>query len=299
MKYNIKNEYINISNYSPFSHINEVSKKYQKNPFMLPIVNIDNSIVPIHPDTFNDLKISIKRVLFYIKVYPTASFRTVYYKDKNIFIKLPILRKITRGIRNLPNKELMRSEQAKKILSKINIKYFNYLDEIPIYNNDDNYNYIIRLIPNKKLTPLFTIIKQKRISKEKITLLIKRMIDIWLQLAKQKIYLEFHTQNILIDCKYNIYYRDLSDVRSLKYDIKPSYKTTDINLMTLSFDKTFCMQNLEHIFNSFSYLDKEYFIKYIKKRIEYYKLKFPNYSLIYNLKESKRIPVKIKKIEYR
>lgn len=299
MKYNIKNEYINIENYSPFSHINEVSTIYQKTPFMLPIVNINDSIVPIHPDTFNDLNIKKDNIIFYIKVYPTASYRTVYYKEKNIFIKLPLLRTITRGIRNLPNKELDRSKLATNLLSKINIKHFYYLKEIPIYNKDENYNYIIRLIPNKKLTPLFTIIKKHNKETKQMILIIKRMIDIWLELASKNIFLEFHTQNILIDSYNNIYYRDLSDIRSIKHNIKPSYTITDKDLMTLSFDKTFCTQNLKHILNYYKDINKEEIVKYIKKKINYYNLSFPNYSLMFDTNNPKRIPIKTDKIDYR
>ena len=299
MKYNIKNEYININNYSPFSHVNEVSKKYQKSKFKLPIVNIDNSIIPIHPDTFNDLKLDPSNILFYIDVYPTSSYRTVYYKDKNIFLKLPILRNITRGIRNLPNKELERSKKAYQILKDIKIKHFNILEEIPIFNNNENYNYIIRKTPDKKITPLFTIIKQKKYSQKRINNLIKRMINIYLELASNHIFLEFHTQNILIDSKDNIYYRDLSDVRSIKYNIIPSYKATEKDLLTLSFDKTFCDQNLNHIFNYYKSLDKQEIIKYIKKKIKYYNLEFHNYSLGFSNANQKRIPIKKPLTEYR
>lgn len=299
MKYNINKEYINIDSYSPFSHVNEVSKKYQKKAFMLPVVNVNESITFVHPDTFNDLKLSNKDILFYIKVYPTASYRTVYYKDKNIFIKLSLLRKITRGIRNLPNKDLDRAKKANEILGKINIKYFYYLKEISIYNKDENFNYIIRTIPNKKLYPLFSIIKEHNISSKRMIIIIKRMIDVWMSLAKQKIYLEFHTQNILIDSYNNIYYRDLSDVRSIKYDLKPSYEITDIDLMTLSFDKTFCMQNIKHILKYYKNIDKEEIVKYIRERINHYNLKFPNYSLMYDLNDPKRIPIKVDKIDYR
>ena len=49
MKYRIKNEYINIDNYSPFSSVNEISEEYKYTKFKLPIVNINNTIVPIHP----------------------------------------------------------------------------------------------------------------------------------------------------------------------------------------------------------------------------------------------------------
>ena len=292
MRYRINNEYINISNYSPFSHINEVSDKYKYQKFSLPIVNINNTIVPVHPDTFTDLRLNKEDILFYIDVYPTSSFRTVYYKDKNIFIKLPITRNITRGIRTLPNKELLRSRKAFEILKKIKIEHFNILEEIPVFNPDERFNYIIRRIPNKMIKPLFMIIRTKFLSNKKMIFLIKRMIDIWLQLAKKGVFLEFHTQNILVDDKLDIYYRDLSDVRSIRYDIKSSYDITESELMSLSFDKTFCEQNILHIFRYYDTLDFKEIKNYIRKRIEYYELKFPNYSLGFSKTKKERIPIR-------
>lgn len=292
MKYKIKNEYINIDNYSPFSYINEVSDSYKYDKFLLPIVVIGNSIVPIHPDTFNDLKISKNNILYYIDVYPTSSFRTVYYKDKNIFIKLPITRNITRGIRTLPNKELFRSKKALDILKNIKVEHFDILEEIPIFNSDERFNFIIRKIPDKNIIPLFTIIRKKILSNNKMLFLIKRMIDIWFFLANKGIFLEFHTQNILVDCNLNIYYRDLSDIRSIKYDLKPSYEIKEIDLMTLSFDKTFCEQNLSHILRYYDKLNITQIKNYINKKIEYYGLKFPNYSLGFSKTNKERIPIR-------
>lgn len=292
MKYKIKNEYINIDNYSPFSYINEVSDIYKYDKFLLPIVIIDNSIVPIHPDTFNDLKINKSNILYYIYVYPTSSFRTVYFKDRNVFIKLPVTRYITRGIRTLPNKELFRSKKASDILKNIKIEYFSILEEIPIFHNDERFNFIIRKIPNKNIIPLFTIIRKKTLSNKKMIILIKRMIDIWLLLATKGIFLEFHTQNILVDCNLNIYYRDLSDIRSIKFDLKPSYAIKETDLMTLSFDKTFCEQNLSHILRYYDKLDITEIKSYIKIRIEYYGLEFPNYSLGFSETKKERVPIK-------
>lgn len=299
MKYNIKNEYINIENYSPFSYINEVSECYQKTPFYLPIVAIDNKIVPIHPDTFNDLKIDDSKVLFRVQVYPTSSFRTVYYKNQNIFIKLSLTRTITRGIRTLPDKDLKRCEIACDVLKNINIEHFNILEEIPIYHHDENFNYIIRKIPNQKIEPLFSIIRKHKLSNERMTFLVKRLIDIWMKLATKGIFLEFHTQNILVDDKLDIYYRDLSDVRSLKYNIVPSYDISEIDLMSLSFDKTFCEQNLDHIFRYYDRINRQSIIKYIKRRIQCYKLNFPDYSLTFDKQKKERIPIKTEKTKYR
>ena len=292
MKYRIKNEYINISNYSPFAHINEVSEKYKYKMFQLPIVIINNSIVPVHPDTFEDLKLNKKDILYYIDVYPTSSFRTVYYKDKNIFIKLPITRNITRGIRTLSNKELLRSKEAYNVLKNIRIKNFNILEEIPIFNEDERFNYIIRKIPKVGIKPLFTIIKSHSLTNNKMLALIRRMIDIWMQLAKKGVFLEFHTQNILVDKNLNIYYRDLSDVRSIKFNIKPSYDISENDLMCLSFDKTFCEQNLKHILRYYESLNIKDIKDYIKIEIERYHLKFPDYSLGFSLEKRERIPVK-------
>lgn len=292
MKYRIKNEYINIDNYSPFSSVNEISEEYKYTKFKLPIVNINNTIVPIHPDTMNDLNIDKSNIIYYIDVYPTSSFRTVYYKDKNIFIKLPITRNITRGIRTLPNKELIRSSKANDILKNIGVEHFNYLEEIQVFNSDERFNYIIRKIPNKNITPLFTIIRKQSLSNRKMQVLIKRMINIWLSLAVKGVFLEFHTQNILIDSNLNIYYRDLSDVRSIKYNIKPSYEIEEVDLMTLSFDKTFCSQNLDHIFRYYSDLDRLQTKDYIKKKIDDYNLLFPNYSLGFSKTTKERIPIR-------
>lgn len=299
MKYNIRNEYINIENYSPFSHVNEVSECYQKTPFYLPIVVIDNKIVPIHPDTLNDLKIDNSNILFKILVYPTSSFRTVYYKNQNIFIKLSLTRTITRGIRTLPNKDLKRCEMSYEVLKNINIKHFKVLEEIPIYHQDERFNFIIRKIPNKKIEPLFSIIRKQKLSNKKMIFLVKRLIDIWLLLATKGLFLEFHTQNILVDDKLDIYYRDLSDVRSVKYNIVPSYDIAERDLMTLSFDKTFCEQNLNHIFRYYDKLDKKIIIDYIKKKIKYYKLDFPDYSLTFDKYKKERIPIKVEKTKYR
>ena len=292
MKYRIKNEYINIDNYSPFSSVNEISEEYKYTKFKLPIVNINNTIVPIHPDTMNDLNIDINNIIYYIDVYPTSSFRTVYYKDKNIFIKLPITRNITRGIRTLPNKELIRSSKANDILKNIKVEHFNYLEEIQVFNSDERFNYIIRKIPNKNITPLFTIIRKQSLSNRKMQVLIKRMINIWLSLAVKGVFLEFHTQNILIDSNLNIYYRDLSDVRSIKYNLKPSYEIEEVDLMTLSFDKTFCSQNLDHIFRYYSDLDRLQTKDYIKKKIDDYNLLFSNYSLGFSKTKKERIPIR-------
>ena len=299
MKYNIKNEYINIDNYSPFCNVNEVSQEYRNKMFKIPIVYLNNNIFPIHPDTFNDLKLDKKSILFYIKVYPTASYRTVYYKERNIFIKLSLTRKITRGVRTLPNKELDRASLANNLLKNIHIKHFNYLQEKVVYNKDEKFNYIMRTIPNKNLIPLFTIIKRKKLSKEKMIKLIKRMIDVWLCLASNGLYLEFHTQNILIDNNLNIYYRDLSDVRSPKNNLLPSYDINEQDLMTLSFDKTFCSQNLAHIFRYYNKINKKEICEYITERIKYYNLSFPNYSVMFDKKRSERIPIKVQKTEYR
>ena len=54
--YDVEKEYINITNYSPFCHINEVSEQYRDKPFMLPYYAFSSDDVrPVHPDTFTDL----------------------------------------------------------------------------------------------------------------------------------------------------------------------------------------------------------------------------------------------------
>ena len=62
--------------------------------------------------------------------------------------------------------------------------------------------------------------------------------------------------------------------------------------MTLSFDKTFCSQNLDHIFRYYSELDRLQIKDYIKKKINYYKLQFPNYSLGFSKTKKERIPIR-------
>lgn len=303
-KYDIQKEYINIDNYSPFCHINEVSKKYQKEPFWLPIIQVGDKKVPIHPDTFYDLNLKSNIIVSKIKVYPTASYRTVYLPSHNLFIKLPLLRTITRGLRNLPNRQLDMSKEANYLLQNLNIKGFNYLEEKPIYGKEEIYNYIIRKIKYDDIMPLFYVIKTKYFDKDTMFRLIKNMIDIWFELVSNNLYLEFHTQNILVDNNLNIYYRDLSDIRSIGNKIlHPSYEDlTKSEINSLFFDKTFCSQNLDHIFHYYSEFDdseKKSICNYIKQKINQYGIEFPNYSIIFPLDSQNRKPIKAEVIPYR
>ncbi len=302
MKYNIHNEYINIDNYSPFWHVNEVSEEYQKTPFLLPIVNISEKSVPVHPDTFNDLLLNEKSIVRKVKVYPTSSYRTVYEENENVFIKLTLLRNITRGLRNLPNKELDRSIEAGKILEKIQIDRFYYLKEEPHYGEEEVFNYIVRKIEYPDMMPLFYVIKSRYFSKETIQELIKIITDILLQFISKGIYLEFHTQNILVDDLLNIYYRDLSDVRSTKNEtLFPSYyaSSTIGEVNSLCFDKTFCSQNLDHIFRYYTDITKAETKEYIRHLIQRYNIEFPNYSVAFPTDSTERKLVKIELNNYR
>lgn len=61
--YGIEKEYINITGYSPFCHINEVSEQYRYKPFMIPYYAFSsNDIRPVHPDTFTDLGLNPRQV---------------------------------------------------------------------------------------------------------------------------------------------------------------------------------------------------------------------------------------------
>jgi hypothetical protein len=306
-KYDCKYEHINITNYSPLAHINNVSNCYKERCFLLPFVDINNKVIPIHPDTLDDFNISRERVLYYKLVYPTSSTRTVYVVEDNIFYKLPVFRQITRSIRDCKNKELKRSEIASLELNNYKYEGFYYLREECIYNEDERYNYIIREVPNKKTYPLFYLIVSNLFSKDKMLELIYKLVDIWCFYASKGIYFEsFHTQNILVSTNLDVYYRDLSDIRILKYDImKPSYidELKDISeLHSIFFDRSVISQNIEH------------FIKYreditdndinnirdsIIKCISKYNLEFPDYSMNYDKSREGHHPIKVEKTRLR
>jgi len=306
MKYNVFNEYINIDNYSPFWLINEVSPKYRFDKFFMPIISVHGKEKPVHPDTFNDLGLEKSKIKREILVFPTSSFRTVYYPKKNVCYKVPLLRKITRGIRNLDNKSLKRSEKAMEILSLFTCKNFTFLKEICHYSDDPNFNYIEREMPKDEVFPLFYLIKSQDFNSQMMIVAIKNIIHSWMFFASHDIFLEYHTQNILIDNNSNIYYRDLSDVRSLNEEIlRPSYasKLNGVGeMLSIIFDRTVCSQNLEHIFRydtKLGNLARKEIKDFIFREIKYFGLEFPNYSMDFPKNSPERIPEKIPLVWWR
>lgn len=298
--YNPLTEQVNIENYSPLSYINNISKEYQHNPFLLPFIKQNNQTIPIHPDTLDDLKISRKDVYKYELVYPTSSFRTVYSPKKNVFYKIPVLRQITRSIRDMKDKELKRSEIAGEELAKYSCPNFYYLKEKCFYNKEEIYNYIIRELPNKKIYPWFYCIASQRFSKEFQMRCITNMIEIWMFYASSGIYFESaHTQNFLVDEDANIYYRDLSDIRILEFDIMtPSYINEIENkkeLLSVFFDRSMCSQNIEHFIRYCCNITEEdinHIKQEIAKKIKKYNLTFPDYSMNYDKNREGHHPIK-------
>jgi len=306
-QYDPLTEQVNIENYSPLSHINHISKVYQNDAFLLPFIEKGGKIIPIHPDTLDDLNISRKSVSKYELVYPTSSFRTVYSEDKNICYKLPVLRQITRSVRSMPNKEMMRSEIASKELSQCPYPDFEYLKEQCFYGDEENFNYLIRYMPDKKIYPWFYCIKSQQFSKEFQMKAIENMICIWMYYASKEIYFESaHTQNFLVDENASIYYRDLSDIRILDYDIMtPSYMGELKNrgeMLSIFFDRSMCSQNIEHFItycDSVTGEDIKYIKSIIQREIEKYNLEFPDYSMNYDKNRSGHHPVKTKIVRLR
>ncbi len=307
MIFNPYNEYINISNYSPFSHINEVSPEYQKKSFMLPFIKIEDKILPVHPDTFDDLNLDVNDIAYEILVYPTSSYRTVYDPKNNICYKLALLKKITRSIRNLPSKELNRSLISMELLDKYNFKNFNYLKETCVFNENEIFNYIIREMPKVKTYPWFYVIASQNFSKDFQIKCITNIIKSWMFFASKGIYFESpHTQNYLVDLDANIYYRDLSDIRNLDYEIMTPSFYNDLScigeMLSVFFDRAICKQNLEHLFRYCVDLDNEdfnYIRNLILSEIKLYNLKFPNYSMDYSKTKSGHIPEKVDKVRWR
>lgn len=302
LDYDIELEHINIKNYSPLSHINNSSLCYQDGVYLLPFINIDNNLVPIHPDTLDDLGISRENVIKYEPVAPTSSTRTVFSLNEKKYYKLALTRQITRSIRDLKNKELKRSEIAKEEISKINNDNLIILDEQCIYGIKEVYNYIIREYPNKKIYPWFYLIVTNTFSKENMLKVIYKMIDIWMYYASNGIYFESaHTQNFLVDDDLNLYYRDLSDIRILNYDVMiPSYINELNNLDELHsvfFDRSMLSQNIEHFINNYEGITEDDIksIKiYIQKSIEKYNISFPDYSMDYDKNREGHHPIKCK-----
>lgn len=306
-KYDPLTEQINIKDYSPLSHINNISKVYQNNAFLLPFIEKNGKIIPIHPDTLDDLNISHKDVCKYELVYPTSSFRTVYSKEKNICYKLPVLRQITRSIRSLSNKEMKRSELAQKELSKYSYPNFEYLEEKCFYNEEEIFNYLIRYMPDKKIYPWFYCLATNDFSKEFQIKVIENMINIWMFYASKGIYFESaHTQNFLVDDEATIYYRDLSDIRILEYEIMtPSYINelkSKKELLSIFFDRSMCSQNIEHFIKYCKDITEEdikYIKDIIKREIKKYNLEFPSYSMNYDKNKSGHHPIKTKLVRLR
>ena len=300
-------EQINIKNYSPLSHINQISKTYQNDAFLLPFIEKNGKLVPIHPDTLDDLNISRKGVSKYELVYPTSSFRTVYSEDKNICYKLPVLRQITRSVRDMSNKEMMRSEIASKELSKYRYPGFSYLEEKCFYRDEEIFNYLIRTMPDKKVYPWFYCIASNKFSKEFQIQAIENMICIWMYYASIGIYFESaHTQNFLVDEDTNVYYRDLSDIRILEHEIMiPSYMNELQNkgeMLSIFFDRSMCSQNIEHFITYCEDVtgeDIQYIKSVIRREIEKYNLEFPNYSMNYDKNREGHHPVKTKLVRLR
>jgi len=183
-------EQINIENYSPFSHINEISKKYQFQPFNLPFARVRNNVIPIHPDTFEDLDMDEKSVEYFKKVYPTSSFRTVYETNENVCYKLAVKRNITRSIRDMNADELEKSNAATELLSRHEKKGFIIIPEKTHDMGCRYLNYIERKMPGKEIYPWFYVIATSKFPKETRMEIMKKIINYWMQFAKDGIVFE-------------------------------------------------------------------------------------------------------------
>lgn len=306
MIYDIQREYQNIEGYSPFSHINEVSPEYQKNSFRMPFVFRSLENRPIHPDTFADLGLKNAEITDEKIVFPTSSFRTVYDPEQNICYKVPLLRRITRGLRDLSAVELQRSQRASELLSKHKFEGFAFLEEECHPAEDPNFNYIKRIMPKKECFPWFYVIASQDFDKDFEIKTTERMIKSWIFLASKGIFLEYHTQNLLADNNSEIYYRDLSDVRACEDSVlRPSYadkKSGVEEILATVFDRALCNQNLDHLFRYDKRLgEKE--SRGIKDLIEHeikkYNLPFPDYSMDFPKDKPERIPEKTKLVWWR
>ena len=289
--YNVNREYVNIENYSPFCRVNEVSPKYQRDPFRLPVVRTAVIFfpVPVHPDTFNDLQLNPVDIVEERDVFPTSSFRTVYDPYDNLFLKLPILRRITRGLRDLPYIQLDRSRRATEMLTKFPLQGFSFLPEECHYAASPNFNFIKREIPDADLYPWFYVIKTRCFDKKLDLACAINIIRSWLFYASHRIFLEYHTQNILVDPQGDLYYRDLSDVNGSRPKVLEE-------MLALVFDRTVCSQNIDHLFRyrpDWGSKEQEIIKDVIKEEIAGRALPFPNYSMGFPSDATERIPVKI------
>lgn len=159
-------------------------------------------------------------------------------------------------------------------------------------------------MPNTKTYPLFYVIKSQRFGKEFMKKVIKNIIKTWFFFAKKGILLEYHTQNILVDKKVRIYYRDLSDIRVWKNRfLKPEFKIKDESeLRSLVFDRTVCLQNLDHFFKYDTKLGekgRKEIKEFLKRELENSGLKFPNYTVNFSQKETEIIPKKYELVFWR
>lgn len=295
-----KEEHTNIANYSPLSHINKVSKEYHDGYFLMPFIEHEGEFTPIHPDMLSDLGLDPKSIVDKRIVYPTSSTRTVYDRDNNVCYKLPVLRQITRSIRNLKTKELDRSTIASSYLSKYSYPNFYIIPEETHRFKDENFNYIIRKMPDKRVYPWFYLIVSNKFSKEFMMRVIAKIIDVWFFYASKGIYFEsFHTQNLLVDEEGSLYYRDLSDIRIIEEDIMcPSYLdelADEKELHSIFFDRSVLSQNIEHFIRYRKDLkneDIELIKKMIRDSMEKYGVDFPNYSMNYDKNRDGHHPIK-------
>lgn len=298
-KFDVETEHINIESYSPLWYVNDVSKEYQKGYFLLPFIDDKGKLVPIHPDTLSDLNIPRSKIVDEKLIYPTSSTRTVYDPNENICYKLPVLRKITRSVRSLSEKELLRSEMAWSYLNKYSYPNFEVLKEECFHNKHEILNYIKRSMPNEIAYPWFYLIVSNKFPKSFMLDAIRNIIDIWMYYASLGIYFEsFHTQNILVDESGKIYYRDLSDVRILEEELmRPSYLSELKNraeFHSIAFDRSVIMQNIEHFLRyrkDINEKDINFIKNEISERIKEYELEFPNYSMNYDTKVKGHHPI--------
>lgn len=298
-KLDIETEHINIESYSPLWYVNDVSKEYQKGYYLMPFIEEGEEVIPIHPDTLTDLNIPRSKIVDEMLVYPTSSTRTVYEPINNVCYKLPVLRRITRSIRSLSEKELLRSEIAASYLNNYNYPNFEIIKEDCFHNKNEMFNYIKRYMPNKIVYPWFYLIVSNKFPKSFMLEAIKKIVDIWMYYASHGIYFEsFHTQNIMVDEQGKIYYRDLSDVRILEEKLMcPSYLGELKNIAefhSVSFDRSVIMQNIEHFLKyrqDINDNDIEYIKSMIRQKIAEYKIEFPNYSMNYDTKVKGHHPI--------
>jgi hypothetical protein len=303
--YDVRHEAVNITNYSPFSHVNEVSEAYRLKPFMLPFYAVSpEDLRPVHPDTFADLGLDPQRIHHYVRVFPTSSFRTVFDPRRNVCYKVPLLRRITRGVRDLPEIALRRADYAAEKMALAPCADFTFLPEETHYADDPHFNYITRPMPDRATFPWFSVIAAQRTSLAFQMRCLQNIIKTWMFYAARGLYLEYHTQNILVDADARIYYRDLSDIMIHDGGVsdRPWCRSVS-DALALSFDRTVCQQNLDHAFryNAQLGLPERAILKaLIRDEIKKYELPFPpTASLTFSPNDSARVPVPIPLIDWR